>query len=341
MKELRFAVFGAGFWAPFQLEGWEEVGGAKCVAVYNRTRSKAERLAERFGIPSVYDDAQALLSEEKVDFVDIITDVNSHSPFVRLAAQHKLPVICQKPLGPSLEEAREMASACRDASVPLFVHENFRWQTPIRALHQTIGSGTIGNVFRGRIQYANSFPVFDNQPFLKELDRFILTDMGTHILDVARFLFGEARSVYCRTHRVNPTIKGEDVATVLLATVGGATVTCELSYASRTEDERFPQTYAFVEGDRGSAVLGLDYWVRTTTAEGTHARRYPPPRYAWADPQYDVVHASIVDCNRNLLGALRDGKIADTTAADNLQTLELVYAAYESAEANRVVEVGA
>ena len=53
--------------------------------------------------------------------------------FVRLAADRRLPVICQKPLAPTLEEAERMVAACREAGVPLLVHENWRWQAPIRA----------------------------------------------------------------------------------------------------------------------------------------------------------------------------------------------------------------
>jgi D-apiose dehydrogenase len=49
MKKLKFAMLGAGFWARYQLPGWYETGQVECVAVYNRTRSRAEWLAERFG----------------------------------------------------------------------------------------------------------------------------------------------------------------------------------------------------------------------------------------------------------------------------------------------------
>ncbi|MFZ5831703.1 MAG: Gfo/Idh/MocA family protein [Planctomycetota bacterium] len=339
MGELRFGLMGAGFWAPFHMGGWSEVPGARCVAVYNRTREKAERLAERFGIERVYDDPDEMLKQEDLDFVDCITDVDTHARFVHLAAAHRLPVICQKPLGPSLDVARKMADCCRQAGVPLLVHENFRWQTPVRHLKQVLDRGDIGRVFRARIQYANSFPVFDNQPFLKELEQFLLTDMGMHILDVARFLFGEAATVYCRTHKVHSDIRGEDVATVVLGMESGATVTCEISYATRMEHERFPQTFAFVEGTEGSVELGLDYWVRTTTASGTQSQRHPPPRYAWADPAYDVVHASIVPCHADLLAALQGAKQAETTAEDNLRTLALVFAAYQSAGTGRVVEL--
>ena len=339
MNELRFATFGAGFWAPFQLAAWQELPGARCVAIYNRTRSKAEALAARFNVPAVYDDPRELLRREQLDFVDIITDVDTHAEFVRLAAEHRLPAICQKPLAPSLQSAREMAQACRRAGVPLLVHENWRWQTPIRRLRQVLDEGRIGRVFRARITYSNSFPVFANQPFLKELEQFILTDIGTHILDAARFLFGEPHTLFCRTARVHDDIRGEDVATVILGIGGETTVTCEMSYASRVEHDRFPETFVFVEGDAGSAELAPDYWLRVTTQAGTHAVRCPPPRYKWADPAYDLVHSSIVPCHANLLAALRGEQPAETTAEDNLKTLQLVYGAYESARSGQSIRL--
>ena len=132
---------------------------------------------------------------------------------------------------------------------------------------------------------------------------------------------------------------GEDVATVALGMASGATVNCEISYATRMEHERFPQTFVFVEGTLGSVELGLDYWIRVTSESGTFAGRYPPPRYAWADPAYDVVHAGIVSCHADLLAALQGVKPAETTAEDNLKTLALVFAAYESARTHQVVEL--
>ena len=129
------------------------------------------------------------------------------------------------------------------------------------------------------------------------------------------------------------------MATVMLGMTNGATVICELSYATRMERERFPETFAFVEGERGSIELGPDYWIRVTTATGTHARRCPPPRFSWADPAYEAVHSSIVACQANLLAALRGEQPAETTADDNLRTLRLVFAAYESAKTGRGIAI--
>ena len=339
---MRFAIFGAGFWARYQLAAWREVPGAEPIALYNRTRAKAEALAREFGVPAVYDDPEALLATERLDFADIITDPDTHGRFVGLAAARGLPVICQKPLAPTLAEAEGMAARCHAAGVPLLVHENWRWQAAIRALKGALDTGAIGRPFRARLDMISGFPVFENQPFLATVERFILADLGVHILDVARFLFGEADRVYCRTRRIHRDIAGEDVATVLLTTGTGVDVLCELAYAGNPlEREVFPQTLAFVEGERGSIELGTDYWLRVTTAEGTHARRYPPPRYTWANPAYDAIHAAIVPCHANLLAGLRGDAPAETTAEDNLRTLRLVEAAYESAATGQAVVPGA
>jgi predicted dehydrogenase len=239
----------------------------------------------------------------------------------------------------SLPEAESMVEACRAAGVPLCIHENWRWQIPIRRLKCELDTGMIGKIFRASIQFCSSFPVFDNQPFLKRLEQFILTDMGSHLLDTARYLFGEVEKLQCQTCRVHPDILGEDVATVLMKMVSGATVVCHLSYASRLERERFPETWVLVEGDRGSVELAPDCWIRTTTESGTHAKRWPPPRYGWADPAYDLVHASIVSCNENLLRGLKGEAAAETTGADNLNTVRLVFASYDSARSGEVVRM--
>lgn len=345
-RPLRIAVFGCGFWARYQIAGWREVPGVEIVALYNRTREKAEALAAELGVPAAFDDAEELLRRVPVDAVDVITDVASHARFVTLAASRRLPVICQKPMATSLAEAEGMVDACRAAGVPLLIHENWRWQSPLRSLKQAIEVEKIGSVFRARLDFITGFPVFRNQPFLRGLDQFILTDMGSHILDAARFLFGEASSLHCQTNRVHADIRGEDAATVCLRMHGpktipsGAIVTCNLAYAeNHLEHDRFPETFAFIETDRGSIELGPDFWLRVTTASGTHARRVPPPRYPWADPAYDVVHSSIVPCCADLAAALRGEKTAETTGDDNLKTVRLVFAAYDSASRNEVIRL--
>ena len=339
-KPLRFALLGTGFWARYQLGAWRELPGARCVALYNRTRAKAEALGRELGIGAVYDDAEELLRREDVDFLDVVTDPSTHARFVELAVAHGKPVICQKPMANDLATAERMVRACREAGVPFFVHENWRWQAPIRALKAVLDGGSLGRVFRARLTMVSGFDVFANQPFLAETERFVLTDMGSHVLDVARFLFGEAEAVHCRTARVHAHIKGEDVATVVLHMRSGATVVVELATRGRPTSgsaSRRPSPSSRGRRARSSSPGTTGSGRRPRT--GTLARRHPPPRFAWADPRYDVVHASGVPCNENLLAALRGEGRAETTGEDNLKTVRLVFAAYESAASGEVVRV--
>ena len=322
---MRIAVVGAGFWTPFQIAGWNEVSGVEVVAVCNRSVARAQEVAARFGL-NAYPDLDAMLDAERPDVVDVVTNVETHADFVRRAAARGLPVVCQKPMGVDLAEARSMVAACAAADVPFFVNDNWRYQTPLRRIKALLDEGAVGRPFRARLQFSCSFPVFDNQPFLRTLDRFILTDIGSHVLDSARFLFGEASTLYARTSRV-ADIAGEDVATVLMAMSGCDAVTCEMSYASRLRDEAFPQTYAVIEGTEGSIELRKGYRILSPRGEETAT----PPSYPWADPAYDLVHSSIVACQRAIADDLRNGVPSGLRGHENLRTVELVFASYESA----------
>ncbi len=323
------------------MAAWRELAGAECVALFNRTRAKGEAFARDFGIPNVYDDPEELLQREQVDFVDLCINPFTLPDFVKLMAHHKVPVISQKPMAPSVAIGEELVRACAEAGVPYYVHENWRWQPQLRQLKSVLDSGDIGTPFRARITMVSGFPVFINEPTLNDLEDFILTDMGTHILDIARFYFGEPDRVYCQTEQVHPNIKGEDVASVMLLANGGrTTVTCEMGYAENYyEQDVFPQTLVFVEGDKGTAEVGGDYWVKVTTSGGTHSKRYPPISYDWADPDYLVVHASIVPCHESFMRAFRGEGEAETTGEDNLKTLKLVYACYDSARSGQVIHL--
>ncbi len=336
---MRIGIIGCGFWAGYQVAAWQEADPGLQFAFCDRTAEAAQSLAERFGPAPCYDDAEAMLNEEALNAVDIISSPDTHAALTELVAARGLPVICQKPLAPDFESAQRMVRICKAAKVPLYVHENFRWQQPIRHLKKLLDSDAIGTPFRARLYFNSAFPVFDNQPFLAQLERMMLADVGVHLLDVSRFLFGEVTRLFCRTQRVNPGIKGEDVATLLLETAGGMTVTVEMSYASVVDYECFPQTLVEVEGDRGSVRLGPDFRFVITTPAGQRTEQLTLPTYDWVHPQYAVVQSSMVEIHRHFLAGLRDRRPVETSGADNLKTLRLVEAAYDSAERGEVVGI--
>ena len=140
----------------------------------------------------------------------------------------------------------------------------------------------------------------------------------------------------CLTQRVNQNIAGEDVANVLMEMENGLHCIAEMSYASVLEKETFPQTLVLVEGELGSLHLANDFELRITNRQEITSSVIEPPFYPWADPDYAVVHSSIVDCNKNILEGMRGGK-AETTGDDNLKTVRLVWACYESAASKKTI----
>ncbi|MCX7799546.1 MAG: Gfo/Idh/MocA family oxidoreductase [Fimbriimonadales bacterium] len=333
---MRVALTGCGFWSRFQLAGWREVG-VPVVAVHSRNERRVRAAAEAFGIGRAYTDLDRMIAEGGFDVLDVCSDVPGHRPAVVAAARAGLAVICQKPLADREDEVEEMAAVCRSTGVWWAVHENWRFQRPFRRIREWLDRGAVGRVYRLRLSFLQSFDVFANQPQLRSQRRFILMDLGTHLLDTARYLGGEVDSLFCLTDRVRPDIEGEDSATVLLRFASGAHGVVEMTYAGLRERDEFPSTFALIEGESGSIELGRDCELRLTTRDGTVVESARPPLYAWADPDYALVHASIVDCLRDLRDSYAQGRPAETSGEDNLRTLGLVFGCYESAETGEAV----
>lgn len=342
MNTLNFAVLGTGFWAGYQVPGWLELPGVKLLATCDRDLARARALADRFGAPHAYADPDELLRNHAAElhFVDVITQVETHRALVEKVVAYGLPVICQKPMADSLSDAQAMLDAALAANVPFFVHENWRWQAPVRRIKEIIDAGTIGKPFRARLQFCHAFPVFENQPALREVEHLALADVGSHLFDVARLWFGEVAQLYCRTATVNPTVRGEDVATTLLSHRSGVETVVELSFSSRFARDPFPESFYVVEGSEGSITLSYDNELAIATRQGVEKLKADPSvLYDWVNPDYALVHCSIVDCNRDILKQLRGEGQSEMAATDNFETARLVWAAYESAKTGQVVEM--
>lgn len=341
MAELRGALIGCGFFAVNQMHAWRDIEGASITAICDRDPDRLRIIGGQFGVARRYTDAAALFAGERLDFVDIVTTAPSHRMLVEMAVQHGVPAICQKPFAPTLADAKAMVKACADAGVPLMVHENFRWQSPIQAVRTVLDSGEIGTPFFGRISFRSAYDVFSGQPYLATGKRFIIEDLGIHILDIARFLLGDVSTVTARTARINPGIAGEDVATMLMDHTGGATSVVDCSYASRLATEPFPETLIEIDGSDGTIRLAQGYRLTVTGRSGTAVSDVSPPLLAWASRPWHNIQESVVAIQKHWVDCLTKGTEPATSGADNLKTLALVEAAYAGAATREPVQLDA
>jgi len=338
MAKVRGAVIGCGFFSANHLNGWAELKD-RCdiVAVCDMDEAKARAAAGRFGIPAHYTDAEAMLREAKPDFADIITTVNSHRALVELCAAHGVGVIVQKPLALDWDDATALVGAAHKAKVPIMVHENFRFQKPVLRARDIVASGEIGAPTWARFTWRTNFDVYAGQPYLAETRRFILMDIGVHVLDVARAVMGEADSIYCQTRQIKQGIAGEDMATVLMRHESGATSVNDFTYESRQSPDPFPQVLLEVEGTKGTLRLGIDYQITVNSPKGARIEAAAPPPLAWGNEPWLAIQDSVVTIQREWLDSLAEGRGAQTSGADNLRTFALVEACYTSAATGQPV----
>ncbi|GAB2184887.1 Gfo/Idh/MocA family protein [Roseibium sp. LAB1] len=328
------ALIGCGFFARNHMHAWADVEGAAITALCDRDENRLKETADRFGVERTYTDAADLLKSEELDFVDIATTVQTHRPLVELAAGSRVHIICQKPFADAMEDGKAMIDAAASAGVTLMVHENFRWQSAIRAAKAELDKGSIGTPFWGRVSFRSAYDVYSGQPYLATDDRFIIQDLGIHILDIVRFLFGDARTISASTKRVNPAIRAEDVATMMLVHESGVTSVVDCSYASRLPRESFPESLLEVDGSEGTLRLMPGYRLVLHNASGTRELDVSPPLLSWAERPWHNIQESVYNIQRHFIDCLNASSAPETSGLDNLNTLELVEAAYLSAAEN-------
>jgi predicted dehydrogenase len=339
-SRLRAGLIGCGFYSRNHLHAWRDLSEhVELVAVCDRDEQKAEDAAKAFGVPRWYSDAARMLQAESLDFVDIVTTMPSHKPLVLLAASHEVPAIVQKPFAPTWQECLDMVEACRNAGVPLMVHENFRFQSPLLEVRRILQAGTLGELTWGRINWRTGYDIYAGQPYLAAEERFILLNIGVHVLDLARVLLGEAERVYCETQSVRSGIAGEDMATIMLRHVNGAVSIVDCSYATKRDPDPFPEALLEIEGRRGSLILSPGLELRVTSDGATTVRSLRTPLLPWTSEPWHVSQESVLNTQRHWVECLGAGRESETSGRDNLKTYALVEAAYESARSHRAVRL--
>ena len=139
---IRIALVGCGLISLYHLRAWRTVG-AEIVAVCDTERSKAGQRAAEFGIDRIYDSAAGMFADGGFDAVDIAASVGAHAEVARIAADHGVHIMCQKPLTSTVAEAEALIAYVGDR-VRFMVHENYRFRPHYMTVRRWIAEGRIG-----------------------------------------------------------------------------------------------------------------------------------------------------------------------------------------------------
>ena len=190
-QPLRIGLVGAGMVSRHHLIVWASIADqARVVAVADPSADNAARRATEFAIPNTYPSAEAMLAAGELDAIDIAAPREMHAPLVRLAAARRLPVLCQKPLAPNLQQAIDLAAEVHDLT-RLMVHENWRFRGYYRDAAAWLREGRIGDVKQAQLTLLTSgvlpgpdglCPALERQPFMRRERRMLVAEVLIHHL---------------------------------------------------------------------------------------------------------------------------------------------------------------
>jgi predicted dehydrogenase len=132
--KLKGAIIGCGFFAHNHMQAWNEIKNIEIVAVCDLDKKKAISFSKKFKIAHYYTDITKLLDLENLDFVDVVTTMETHLSIGKILSKRKVATSIQKPFAENLQDAKKIVSLYEKTKTPLMVHENFRWQTPLMTL---------------------------------------------------------------------------------------------------------------------------------------------------------------------------------------------------------------
>jgi predicted dehydrogenase len=243
----------------------------RLVAVAGRNEEGVKEAASRYGYEKYYLDWREMLKDPEVQLFDNGGPNNMHAEPSIAAAQAGKHVLCEKPLARTSDEARTMLEAVNKAGVKHMVAFNYRFVPAIRQAYELVQSGALGEIFHFRAVYLQEWITDPSFPMIWRLDKKLagsgaLGDLGAHIIDLARFLVGEPKSVMAMTKTFiteRPLSDGSGTGKVDVDDAFGAVVEFANGAVGTLEASRFApgrknHEVFEINGSKGSIKFNLE-----------------------------------------------------------------------------------
>ncbi|MEZ5666111.1 MAG: Gfo/Idh/MocA family oxidoreductase [Alphaproteobacteria bacterium] len=218
MKTINIGMIGGGFmgkahslaYAAMPMFFWPAPAMPVRKVVADVTEDLAKDAAARFGFERHTGDWRQIVEDDTIDAIDIATPNDSHEEIAVAAARAGKHILCEKPLARNAAESRRMFDAVKKAGVTHMVAFNYRRTPAVTTAARMIADGEIGDVLSFRGTYLQDWSADPDAPLSWRFQRSIAGsgangDIGTHVIDMARFLVGEIVAVNAIAKTYVPT----------------------------------------------------------------------------------------------------------------------------------------
>lgn len=333
------AIVGAGAIVDFAHLPAYHSAGLDVVGITDLKQSRAEEVAQRHGIATVYPTLDALLAEHEAEVVDIAVPGAAQPTIVEAALKAGYDVLAQKPFAPDAASGRRLADLADRAGRRIVINQQLRHDEGIAAAHAMVRLGLIGEVHsvKFRVEIHTDWSAW---PWLLTTPRLEISNHSIHYHDAVRWFLGEPQTVFCAGRRVpGQRAIGETATTSTYLFASGAHALVHTDHAVTRAD---PSATFQIDGTRGTirGTLGLLYdyprgredTLELSSDETDGWVTYPVTR-RWLPDAFVGPMAS-------LLNALNGGPEPSSSARDNIGTLALVDALYRSIETHEATAPG-
>jgi len=364
-KTIRVGIIGLGFIGKVHAQAYRSLPfcfangsvNTEIAAILRTSTGRDRDLIQSLGNPLVTTDVDTFF-DAGLDMVDICTPNYLHLEQAQRTAQHGCHMYIEKPLGWDLAHARQIAAASSKAGVLTHVAFMKRYYPAVQQAKAVIESGLIGEILNFNVRYYHNSYMDPLRPISWRLQHApsgggAMADLGVHIIDMARYLLGEAQWVQCHTRtfttqrpaekgsHVMETVDVDDYGLCMVGMQNGAIGTIE---ATRMSGGLGDSNRMEIFGSKGSVEVDLDeplYCAYYDAEKKTHytgdlglpasqkaITAWPPAKMSLG-PFMDAHSACIYD----FLTCITAGRESMINFADAVRTQEILEASYRSAQA--------
>lgn len=335
-KTVNIAILGSGLIGSIHAAAISEVPNANLTVVIDAFEDRAQELAQQYGAAAEKDLAEALKRDD-IDAVHVCTPSGTHAKLGTMAAEAGKHVLVEKPIDINLPAANRLVKASEDNNVKVGVIFQKRFTEPAQRIHQAVSSGDIG-----RLIECDAYVKWYREPdyYAKSVwhgtwnmdGGGALINQGIHMVDLLKWIGGPVKSVFAKRRTALHQIEVEDLIDAVVEFENGALGVIQGSTAMYPG---FPERLD-VHGTKGSAVIEgsqLAEWA-IQGQQGESVNEVLPTGHS--DPGA-IGHKGHVPVIADFVNAIIENRQPMVSARDGLETLELVMAAYMSAQEGKEV----
>ena len=262
----------------------------------------------------------------RIDACYVCTPHHLHLEHALLAMSHGKHVLVEKPIAPTADEGRRMIDAAASAGVVLMVAENARFLAVVRHCRELIDEGLLGDLRLAQFQQEGPFRPGGWRASSQQMGGGLFIDGGIHLVDMMVHLAGQPVEISAtRLLHAQPDMEGEDGLAMTARLSGGGMAFINYSWAAT---RRIPRASVSLSGSRGKITFspgGTSLTLETTT--NIQRWRFPEDRLG--------ICAMVKEFHDSIL----EGRPPTMLADEGLYDLQLVLAAYQSADTGQPVRI--